>query len=333
MLVSVIIPTYNSKERLRQLLESLRCQTFANMEIIVIDDGGFDGTDELVQNMRECDARISYYWQENSGVSVARNTGLDISRGDIVMFSDADDTFPEHALESIVQFMTDHEVDICFGAPVVHRGAEMAPCYGLNTTANVITKPADMNRVMSCCLDGQGFTNGKHTMQFSGSVWAKGYSKRFLDRNGLRFDPNLPRAQDIEFVLRAVSAAQSIGNLHKPVYDYVVASGTLSHKYNCQLAEQFARMLSRVRNTVTVRECARLDNDYCYFAMNCAVEAARRMSFSKKEFCQNLHLVCDETIYAEAIDRMRMRSLLRIKENVKAFVLKHRIQKFYQIMY
>jgi len=88
--VSVIIPTYNRAKDCLSSVRSVLGQTYANVEIIVIDDGS---TDETSESLFSFDHRIKYIRQENSGVSAARNTGLAAATGDYIAFLDSDDTW------------------------------------------------------------------------------------------------------------------------------------------------------------------------------------------------------------------------------------------------
>lgn len=97
MKFSVIIPVYNKKETLARALDSVLTQTYRNFEVIVVNDGSTDGVEELLASYRA--PRIIS--QENSGVSVARNTGIDAANGDFVCFLDADDRYERHHLATL----------------------------------------------------------------------------------------------------------------------------------------------------------------------------------------------------------------------------------------
>jgi len=90
LLVSVIIPTFNRASRCRKAVESALGQTHWNLEIIVVDDGSNDNTQQIIKGI---DPRVRYIRQENAGVSAARNTGLDAARGDFIALLDSDDTW------------------------------------------------------------------------------------------------------------------------------------------------------------------------------------------------------------------------------------------------
>jgi len=94
-LISIIIPTYNYGEYLPVALESCLQQTYKNLEIIVVDDGSTDNTREIIERYGD---RIVYIFQENAGVSAARNRGIESANGDFIGFLDADDYFTEDAM-------------------------------------------------------------------------------------------------------------------------------------------------------------------------------------------------------------------------------------------
>ncbi len=96
-LVSIIIPTYNYGGYLPVALESCLQQTYKNLEIIVVDDGSTDNTGEIVKQYR---GKVFYIYQDNSGVSAARNKGLEYAKGDFIGFLDADDYLTEDAIST-----------------------------------------------------------------------------------------------------------------------------------------------------------------------------------------------------------------------------------------
>ena len=102
--VSVIIPTYNRRELVREAIASVLAQTYSDVELIVVDDGSDDGTAEVVQEF----ARVRYVYQPNRGVSAARNHGVALSSGALLAFLDSDDLWQPRKLESQVAFFTAH---------------------------------------------------------------------------------------------------------------------------------------------------------------------------------------------------------------------------------
>lgn len=102
-LVSVIIPTYNADHYIETTLNSVRSQTYKNIEVIVIDDGSQDQTAEIVRSVAQQDGRIILLQQPNSGVAAARNFGIQKAQGELIAPIDADDIWYPENLEKQLQ--------------------------------------------------------------------------------------------------------------------------------------------------------------------------------------------------------------------------------------
>lgn len=98
--ISIILPTWNRAEALRNAIDSVRQQTFENWELLIIDDGSSDTTCEVVAGYGH-DARVRYFYQDHAGVAVARNCGLHASRGDIIAYLDSDNLWYPTYLEEV----------------------------------------------------------------------------------------------------------------------------------------------------------------------------------------------------------------------------------------
>ena len=99
-LISIIVPCYNTEDYIEQCLDSLIHQSYKNFEIILVNDGSTDDTDAKIQPYLS-DDRIKYIIQENKGLSGARNTGLDIMKGEYVCFIDSDDFIHKDYVKSL----------------------------------------------------------------------------------------------------------------------------------------------------------------------------------------------------------------------------------------
>jgi glycosyltransferase involved in cell wall biosynthesis len=104
-LVSVIIPTYNSASFLPQSVESVLHQTYANFEVIVVDDGSTDNTEAVLSPYRDA---IRYIKKANSGPSGARNLGINEAKGEFIAFQDADDIWLPEKLQLQMDYLTSH---------------------------------------------------------------------------------------------------------------------------------------------------------------------------------------------------------------------------------
>ena len=110
-MISVIVPVYNVEEYLEECLESIRQQTFTDIEVILVNDGSTDGSREICEQYCEKDSRFRLINQENQGQSVARNRGVKESVGQYIMFVDSDDVINTSVLEVLLPYMK-MDVDI-----------------------------------------------------------------------------------------------------------------------------------------------------------------------------------------------------------------------------
>lgn len=124
--VSVIIPVYNVEKYLRECLDSVIHQTLHDIEIICVDDGATDRSFEILKEYEEKDARIQVIHQENGGLSVARNTGMGVAKGEYLYFLDSDDMIIEEALEELYHESKKNELDILyFDAKIFYENSDL----------------------------------------------------------------------------------------------------------------------------------------------------------------------------------------------------------------
>ena len=110
-IISVIVPIYNVEEYLEECLESIRNQTYTNIEVILVNDGSTDGSIEICERFCQQDNRFKLLTQENQGLSAARNRGVKESIGEYIMFVDSDDVVKENIVE-VLFFYMNSDVDI-----------------------------------------------------------------------------------------------------------------------------------------------------------------------------------------------------------------------------
>lgn len=123
-LISVIVPVYNVEAYLDACLESVTCQSYRGLEIIVVDDGSTDGSGAVCDRWAERDERIRVIHQPNAGLSAARNTGLDAMHGELVMMVDSDDVLHPEATSILLDTMRSHQADIAVGGYTPFWGTE-----------------------------------------------------------------------------------------------------------------------------------------------------------------------------------------------------------------
>lgn len=112
MLLSIIIPIYNIEKYLSATLENILEQSFADYELLLIDDGSTDGSTEICDKFARLDSRVCVIHQQNAGVSAARNVGVASAKGKYIGFVDGDDLIEPNMFETLVSLAEKHQADI-----------------------------------------------------------------------------------------------------------------------------------------------------------------------------------------------------------------------------
>lgn len=114
VLISVIMPAYQTREHIGDSIESVLMQTFSNWELIIVDDGSTDDLADIVRTYANKDSRIRLICQDNQGVSVARNNGIKKAKGQYIAFLDSDDFYEKSFLERLVEKMEKEQLDFTY---------------------------------------------------------------------------------------------------------------------------------------------------------------------------------------------------------------------------
>ncbi|MBF0522911.1 MAG: glycosyltransferase [Candidatus Omnitrophica bacterium] len=210
-LVSVIIPTYNNGHVIARALDSLFSQIYENLEIIVVDDGSTDGTKDVVLKVAERfpKKKIIFEYQENSGVSAARNKGIDIARGEYICFLDSDDTLSNHSISKRVESLKRHpDIDIVFSDVFVRNKIDG---YWLKNTdfLKAFRKNIERSDGEEYVLDGNFYKKFFDFSPYPICTQAIMMKRTCFD-SGLRFALDLPSAQDVFLWFEILKGKRSV---------------------------------------------------------------------------------------------------------------------------
>ena len=112
-MVSVLIPAYNAEKTINRCIDSILCQTYQNIEIIIANDGSTDSTLPILSDYAEKDRRIIICSQPNKGVSAARNMCLKNAKGDYILYVDADDWIEPNMIQRMLELIEDADFVLC----------------------------------------------------------------------------------------------------------------------------------------------------------------------------------------------------------------------------
>ena len=141
-MISVIVPVYNVEEYLEECLESIRHQTYSDIEVILVNDGSTDGSRKICEQYCEKDIRFRLINQENQGQSVARNRGVAESNGQFIMFVDSDDVVKENIVEVLLSYMKADvdlvECNLVYNQEKVQKNKTIRVIFEGNSTEAII---------------------------------------------------------------------------------------------------------------------------------------------------------------------------------------------------
>jgi glycosyltransferase involved in cell wall biosynthesis len=210
ILLSIIIPVYNVEQYLPRCIESILSSGFNRYcELILVDDGSTDRSGEICDQYQGGNAIVIH--EQNSGVSMARNTGLRCARGQYVTFIDSDDYVAERAVTNVLSaLMRGITSDIIFlqADKVYPNGKMQSIGDNINSEAIRGKKKLDVLKFLA------------RQSKFSGSVWAKLFKRSFLEHNDLLFPEGRNNGEDLLFALKCIYLAQSYEALDFPYYRY-----------------------------------------------------------------------------------------------------------------
>lgn len=216
--ISIIIPVYNAEKYLKRCLDSIKEQTFANWETILIDDGSTDNSGKICDEYSETDNRFTVIHQHNKGASTARNTGIDQAKGDWITFIDADDYVERNYLESLCVNIENEKTLIIQGLKQVNsKGEEIKKIDFGNSTlyGNQIQKAFDEKEIFE-----YGYTV------------AKLYNRNIIEKHNIRFNEQIFYSEDMLFMLEYILNCDTIKFIGGANYNYITDISNLSQRYN-----------------------------------------------------------------------------------------------------
>lgn len=220
MNLSIIIPAYNVENYLSCCIDSCLNQDIDNYEIIIVNDGSTDHSLAIAESYKNKHQYIKIITQDNQGLSIARNNGLDIATGEYVWFVDSDDWIEVNCLNDIIKTLNREKPDIVqlqYQLQYEDGHKENVASYILNRSMNgkeILLKGGLPDPAQFCI-----------------------FRKEFLNENHLRFYPNIYH-EDSEFKPRATYFANSIISYNKIVYNYFQrSSGSITSSFKLKNAK------------------------------------------------------------------------------------------------
>ena len=231
-LVSIIVPIYNAQDHIARCLESIRRQTYRNLEILLLNDGSQDVSLQVCQMYAGVDKRILLIDKANSGVAATRNLGLQFATGDYLQFVDADDTLMPNATELLVDRAIRSDADL-----VIAHYNRITPPRPRSEEAEARHPRPDKVQTFGFLLEGpmtkEQFAAGlmqEPASFYYGVMWNKLYRADIVRAHeDVVCAEELDWSEDLYFNLSYIRYAQKFYALSTPVYNYYNTPGSAVH--------------------------------------------------------------------------------------------------------
>lgn len=281
VLISIIVPIYNTSKYLNRCIDSLIHQSLSDIEIILIDDGSTDNSLKICEEYEKRFDNIRIYSQNNSGQSVARNYGIRVAKGKYIGFVDSDDYVDSGMYESLLKVALSNNCDLCIcGNEKYYNYSDIHTC---NKNAEYETE-----------IDNQKILKNYLLQKISSYPCDKIFKRELLLNNNIKF-PEGYYFEDINFVLKSLYYSNKIAITEEKFYKYLQRSDsttfTRSKKHLNDFEVQVNEMFMFIRNNcicdnliIELRNCK-----FVYTNMLLKIIKSLKIEDILKEEFENLH--------------------------------------------
>ncbi len=314
MKFSVIVPAFNLEKHIRKCLDSLLDQNLKNSEyeILIINDGSTDHTSSIVIDYTEKYSNVFLYNKENAGVSSARNFGINVAKGEYILFVDGDDWLCHAVMDKIYLDLKTNNLEIArFGYYSIFKDAG-------DVESSILKK----NHLP---ITGIEFITKSKTKEFY--PWLYIISRAFLLKNKLLFNTSLSFCEDKEFMLRALFYATKFQNFDYIHYNYNLkrdgsATSTYSDK-NLNDSIKSSVLTYQFSKTITT------DEQFQNYLKSFSVR-----SLEKSYYKLTVHSLWGKFwVWKQSIKNNNVHKILTYKDSFKLFVLSVNSLAFYFIYF
>lgn len=243
--VSIIVPVYNSEKTIKRCLDSIKAQIDCSWQVICVDDGSMDASNEIIQKYAEEDKRIKLITnQKNFGAARSRNIGMDEADGRYLMNLDADDYLKPNCLEKLLRYVDCRDVDICF---------YKAEFIFMDNVSNRNIPRGIMGKYEKIYLGEELFNNFLMKDEFFYYCALVLYKNEYLRKHNLKY-ANLRVGEGGELIIRALIHADRAAVYPVAIYNYCIHADSVTndkfYKTNLLIGHivQYVSMLEIIRD-------------------------------------------------------------------------------------
>lgn len=243
--ISVIVPIYNTEKKyLIQCINSIVEQDYKNIEVILVDDGSTNSAGEICDKYAEKDNRVRVIHQENQGVSVARNKGMDLATGKWIVFVDADDWLEKNNFSLVMKQIDGKEVDMVVWNLYMNYSTMQKIAENYHESFYTDSEK-EISSIKLSLLRTFTIYNGEKNITSLVYPVCHLYRKEIIKNKDVKFDPQFEQGEDKLFNYQYLSEIKTIMYLDLPLYHYRQHSLSVSHKFYEKHVDNTTRILKK----------------------------------------------------------------------------------------
>ena len=255
--ISIIIPVYNSEQYLKKCLDSIRAQTYNQLEIICVDDDSTDDSPVILEKYAAIDDRIKVIHKKNEGVSIARNTGLDNANGDYVLFVDSDDWIESTTCEIALKNLVEQNTDLVLWTYIRERKGESKEKVIFDT--DLVFTEEEVQKKLHRRMIGVINEELAHPENADAlcTVWGKLYKRSIISRYNIKFYDirEIGTYEDGLFNLVYLQYVKKAVFLNKCLYHYRRTNDiSITESYDKKLVQKWDKLFELMNQYIVHNE-------------------------------------------------------------------------------
>lgn len=216
--ISIIVPVYNTGSMLEKCINSILAQSLRELEVIIVDDGSTDESPMLCDKFAEEDKRVKVIHKKNEGVSIARNTGINVAKGAYIGFVDSDDWIDDNMYSELY----DKARSDC---------ADIVMCDATTKYDDKPDEPDTITQLSGSCVLEKTEIYPSLLMEMAGAAWRCIYKRELIIGSRVEFPSGIKLAEDRIFNILAFGYANKLAYIKKSYYNRFVRKGSAVNKY------------------------------------------------------------------------------------------------------
>lgn len=323
ILFSIIVPIYNVEKYLENCIESILKQNYKNIEIILVDDGSPDECPKICDSYAKKDKRIKVVHKTNAGLGMARNSGLEISKGEYLFFLDSDDFLSENMFSTLNDILSKEKYDyVYFGYNRVDDNAKFISEHKPDIEKDVYKNDEILNEFLPNLISGVPY---KKNLNLNLSSWTSVISKKVIEKSKWKFVSEREYiSEDVYSYLKLFKDIKSVKIIDECFYNYRCNNASLSRRFR---EDRFSKIKKLHKEILKQSYNDKITEHFEYLILSYFIYCIKSISMSKLKYKEKINLIkeitsdeltkelCEKFVSKESLSRKVIEKLILNNNN------------------